>query len=134
VTAVRRPLTKELIFRLIQKAGTSPEAALPQLWDAAVNADRAGNAQEAHALKDVILVLLIHHKSELERAEQLARELVGFLPDRFHLELLAKVLRLRGSDSEAVEIDYKSTQATDMHDSERFRKLREDVARRLQQR
>lgn len=125
---------KELIFRLIQQAGSSPDSALPQLWDAATDADRAGKAQEAHALKDVILVLLIHHKRDLDRAEQLARDLTGSLPDRFHLELLAKVLRLRGRDSEAGEIDSKASHAADMHDSERFRKLREDVARRLQER
>ncbi len=118
---------------MLELAERSPDEGLAQLWDAVNAADKAGKVQKAHAIKDVVLVFLIHHKKDLERAEQLASELVGFLPDRFHLELQAKIFALLGKQSEeaSVTIQARAVQDMHMHDSKRYREIMEDVTRRL---
>jgi hypothetical protein len=116
---------------ILELAAHSPNEALAQLWQAVTTAEGSGNVQKAHAIKDVVLVLLIHHKKDLDQAEQLAIELVSFLPDRFHLELLGKVFGLLGKKSEEASAVIQARAAKDMHDSDKFRQIREDVYRQL---
>lgn len=118
------------ILALFELASTSLSEALPQLWEALELAKRDGNTTRAHAISDGLVSLLIHHAVELDKAERLAVELVNSMPDKFHLDLLARVLALRGDTDRRIDTEKRVSAAPDKHDSQRLRQIRERVYKR----
>ena len=112
---------------LLGLAARSPDEALPRLWEALRFAEASGNAALVHGTREVLVVLLIHYKRDLDRAEELALDLVDTLSDKVHLQLLGKVYRLLGRTTQERDAAAKAARADDLHDSERLRKLTESL-------
>ena len=105
----------ELHRQQVLAALADPVDSIPSLW-ALVDASRKANEGiQLHMTADILLPLLIERRTDIDRAEALAKELVELSADSVHLELLAMVYVLQGKLAEAEEARARAALAPNQH-------------------
>jgi hypothetical protein len=100
----------------VHLAISDPAKGIPILVELLDELNSAADADGAHAVQDTLIVVCSEHRVHLEKAEELAVDLLHRMPDQTHASMLARIYVLMGRLADAAALEESARTMADLHD------------------